>query len=71
MRLACNQLENCKEFKQQYSLAAIDGEISSIDFYLTLSHRFLYKENNLQVIYEEEEGTIMLEKFLQKGDLVK
>ena len=49
----------------------MDGEISTIDFYLTLSHKVLYKENKLQVIHEEDKGTIMLEKFLQKGDIEK
>ena len=41
----------------------IDGEISAIDFYITLSHKILYKENEFQVIHrEEDEGNIMLVK---------
>ena len=47
---------------------AIDGEISAVDFYLTLSHRDLYKEVKFEAIHGEEiEGNIMLVKFLQKG----
>ena len=46
-----------------------DGEILAIDFYLTLSHRILYKENEFQAINRGrgQEGNIMLVKFLQKG----
>ena len=46
---------------------AIDGEISTVDFYLTLIHRVLYKENEFQAIHEDGEkigGNIMLVKFL-------
>ena len=49
----------------------IDGEILVVYFYLTLSHKVLYKENKLQVIHGEEKGKVMLEKLLQKGDLEK
>ena len=49
---ACNQSEKWRRFKQQYSLAAIDGEILAIDFYLTQSHRILYKENEFQAIHK-------------------
>ena len=65
MWLACNQSKKWREFKWQYSLAAIDGEISAIDFYLTLSHRVLYKEVKFQAIHGMNiGGNIMLVKFL-------
>ena len=35
-------------------LVAIDGEISAVGSYLTLSHEFLFKENNFTAKYEEE-----------------
>ena len=35
-------------------LAAIDGEISTVGSYLTLSHEFLFKENDFTAKYEEE-----------------
>ena len=38
MWLACNQSKKRREFKWQYILAARDGEISAVDFYLTMSH---------------------------------
>ena len=31
---------------------AIDGEISAVDFYLTMSHKLLFKENEFPAIYE-------------------
>ena len=31
-------------------LAAIDGEISTVDLYLTMSHKFLFKENEFPAI---------------------
>ena len=34
--------------------AAIDGEISSIDPYLTMSHKFLFKENEFTAKYERK-----------------
>ena len=44
---------------------AIDGEILAVDFYLTLSHRILYKEKKFQAIYGVKiGGNIMLVKFL-------
>ena len=46
---------------------AIDGEISAIDFYLTLSHKVLYKEVEFQAIHGMIGGNVMLVKFLQKG----
>ena len=36
-------------------LAAIDGEISVVGSYLTLSHKFLFKEKNFTTKYEEVE----------------
>ena len=57
-----------RRFKQQHNLAAIDGEILAVDFYLTLSHRVLYKEVKFQAIHDEKiGGNIMLVKFLHKG----
>ena len=35
---------------------AKDGEMLAVDFYLTLSHRILYKENKFQAIHEEKRG---------------
>ena len=49
---ACNQSKKWKEFKRQYNLAAIDGEISAIDFYLTMSHTLLFKGNEFLAICE-------------------
>ena len=52
-------------------LVAIDSEISAIDLYLTMSHKFLFKKNKFPVTHEVKRMTenLMLEKFLQKGDL--
>ena len=35
-------------------LAAIDGEISTVESYLTLSHKFLFKENEFTATYREK-----------------
>ena len=32
-------------------LVAIDGEISAVDPYLTMSHKFLFKENEFPAIH--------------------
>ena len=50
---------------------AIDGDILAVDFSLTMSHKLLFKENKFLAIYEEkkDERNVMLEKFLQIGDL--
>ena len=45
----------------------IDGEISAIDFYLTISHRVLFKEVKFQAIVAMIiGGNVMLVKLLQK-----
>ena len=45
-------------------LAAIDGEISAVESYLTLSHEFLFKENEFTAKSERRGcGKVMLVKF--------
>ena len=34
-------------------LVVIDGEISAVESYLTLSHKFLFKENEFTAKYEQ------------------
>ena len=46
---------------------AIDGWISSVDSYPTLSHRHLYKEDEILGCRSEKGGNIMLDKFILKG----
>ena len=52
-------------------LAAIDGEISVVGSYLTLSYEFLFKENDFTTKYEEERtkqgyaGKILIEGWLR------
>ena len=35
-------------------LVAIDGEISVVDLYLTMSHKFLFKENKFPATHREK-----------------
>ena len=47
---------------------AIDGEISAVESYLTLSHKFLFKENEFIATYIEKRtkegyaGEILIER---------
>ena len=41
-------------------LVAIDGEISAVDTYLTMSHTLLFKENEFLSINEEKRTKGML-----------
>ena len=45
-------MQPIKKLKGIQVLAAIDGEISVVESYLTLSHEFLFKENVFIAKYE-------------------
>ena len=61
-------MEPIRKLKGIQVLAAIDGEISTIESYLTLSHEFLFKENKFIATYIEKRkkegyvGEIMIER---------
>ena len=47
-------IQPIRKLKGMQVLAAINGEISAIDPYLTMSHEFLFEENEFPAKYREK-----------------
>ena len=47
-------MQPIRKLEGLHILAATDGEISAVGSYLTLSHEFIFKENDFIAKYEEE-----------------
>ena len=48
-----DSIQPIRKLKGIQDLAAIDGEISAVESYLTLSHKFLFKVNKFTAKYEQ------------------